>query len=84
LFRDVVTPEGPIDPGYLLLLVIAVLVLGAIPAIVTAGAVQQFYSPEHRYPVQEVGIAIGAICGGCGPLIGGVGLFRAGDKEKTT
>jgi len=37
-------------------------------------------SPEHHFPVQELGIGIGSVCVGAGGLIAAVGAFRMGDK----
>ena len=83
IFRSAVTgSDGTIDPGYLGLYVVMLLSLGSIPTAFLLAAVRMFILPDH--PLDLVGIA--AVIGGAGGAFGGaaagVGLFRAGDKDR--
>jgi hypothetical protein len=83
VFRSAVTgPDGEVDAGYLGMYMIGVTILGAIPVALGLAAVRMFLVADH--PLDLVGVAaiIGA-AGGCfGAAAAGVGLFRAGDRDK--
>jgi hypothetical protein len=82
LFRDAVTENGPVDPGYLGLYVAAVMTLGSIPVALILVGIRMGMLADH--PLDLVGIA--AIIGAAGTAFGvaatGVGLFRKGDKPN--
>ncbi len=74
--------DGTIDPGYLGMYVVVVLVLGAIPSSICLTIVSMFFSTTHSPDLVGVAAVIGA-CGGCfGAAAAGVGVFRAGDKVQ--
>lgn len=73
---------GQVDAGYLAIAVALVIILGAIPAMCAGSIVSMVLAPDHRFPVQELGIGIGSVCGGFAGVCGAVGLFRAGDKDR--
>jgi hypothetical protein len=84
VFRSAITDDaGEVDAGYLAMYVITMIVLGAIPAMVVGTLIAMWLSPEHRFEVQGLGVGIGSVCGGYGMALGAVGLFRAGDKDKS-
>lgn len=82
IFQSAIRGEdGEVDAGYLAMYVVTMLVLGAIPAMVIGAALAAVFSSEHHFPVQDLGVGIGAVCTGYGVALGAVGLFRAGDKK---
>lgn len=74
--------DGEVDAGYLAIAGAFLIVLGAIPSMVTIAALVAWSSPDHRFDAQALGIGIGSVCTGFAAVCGAVGLFRAGDKEK--
>jgi hypothetical protein len=82
VFRSAVTGEdGSIDPGYLGLYVVMLIVLGAIPSAIVLTGIAMFYSPGHKLDLVGLGAVIAAATAGFGTAAGGVGLFRMGDKS---
>jgi hypothetical protein len=70
-----------VDPGYLSLYCVMWLVLGAIPVVCSLGVLAVWRDPAVAAAViQNVGIAVGAIVGGFGATLAGLGVFRRGDK----
>lgn len=49
--------------------------------LVGAGFVAQRYHPTHAYPLQEVGIALGAVWGTFSTALGALGVFLVGDRK---
>ena len=81
IFLSAITDsEGEVDTGYFAGYVVTALILGAIPLMVVGSIVSMFLSPEHHFPVQDLGVGIGSVCTGYGVSIAGVGVFRKGDK----
>ncbi len=80
LFRDAITENGPVDPGYLGLYVAAATTLGSIPVALVLVGLRMWVAEGH--PLDLVGVA--SIIGAAGTAFGlaatGVGLFRKGDK----
>lgn len=72
--------HGQVDAGYLAIAVALVIILGAIPAMVTTAAFVAWQSADHHFDAQQLGIGIGSVCGGFATVCGAVGLFRWGDK----
>jgi hypothetical protein len=82
VFRSAVTGEdGSVDPGYLGLYVVMLIVLGAIPSAIVLTGIAMFYSPGHKLDLVGLGAVIAAATAGFGTAAGGVGLFRMGDKS---
>ncbi|HEY6028603.1 MAG TPA: hypothetical protein VIV09_17035 [Pseudolabrys sp.] len=73
--------DGEVDAGYLAIAVAGILILGAIPVMCLGSFGQMWFSPDHHFPVQELGIGVGSVCGGFGAVCGAVGMFRMGDKK---
>lgn len=81
IFRSAITGEdGQVDAGYLALFWVLVLVVGAIPVMCVGTLAAMYFDAHHVFKAQELGVGIGAVCTGFAAAIGGVGLFRAGDK----
>jgi len=83
VFRSaIVGADGEVDPGYLGLYIVTALVLGTIPASLLLVAIQMIILPHHPLDLIGVAAVIGA-AGGCfGAAAAGVGIFRAGDRDK--
>lgn len=82
IFRSAVTnDDGEIDSGYLAMFVLMVMVTGSIPLMIVGALISMWLAPDHKFAVQELGFAIGAVCGGFATAIGAVGVFRMGDKD---
>ena len=82
VFRSAVTGSGDIDAGYLAMYCVMVAVIGAIPIMCVGSLWAMHLDPTHQFHVQDLGIGVGAVCGGFATAIGAVGLFRMGDKER--
>jgi hypothetical protein len=55
----------------------------AIPILVLLGIIAALRQPDKAAEIiQATGIAIGAVCTGAGVVIGAVGAFRMGDKQR--
>lgn len=85
VFRAAISTSNPdVDPGYLAMFwaLIGWSVSGAvILGIGVVGAIRA--TPAEVGPLlQNLGIALGAISTGFGVVVGAVGAFRAGDKDK--
>lgn len=82
IFRSAVTSseDNSIDPGYLGLYAVMLVVLGAIPVSLLLAMVRLIVADDH--PLDLVGIAAVIASAGAafGTAAGGVGLFRMGDK----
>jgi hypothetical protein len=83
IFRSAVTgPDGEVDAGYLGMYMIGVTILGAIPSALVLALVRMFLVADHPLDLMGVAAIIGS-AGGCfGAAAAGVGLFRAGDKDR--
>lgn len=85
IFRSAITNnEGDVDSGYLALFVLMTMVTGAIPLMCIGAFIAMWIGADHKFAVQDLGIGIGAVCGGFATAIGAVGLFRMGDKPVPT
>lgn len=84
IFRSAITDEnGDVDVGYLALIwgligwgvsVLFVLVIGAYVA---------WREPtDGAATIQAMGIAVGAVSGGFATMLGAVGFFRFGDRDR--
>lgn len=84
IFRSAVTNEnGDVDAGYLALFWTMAATVGAIPFTLVVAGLAVHHSPEKAAEIiQATGVAIGAICTGAGVVIGAVGAFRMGDKDR--
>lgn len=81
IFLSAITDsDGEVDSGYLGGYIVTFLVLGAIPFMVLGAFVSMVWAPEHKFPAQELGVGIGAVVGGYGGAMAGVGVFKRGDK----
>lgn len=85
VFRAAIsTTDESVDPGYLALFwaLVGWSVSGAV--ILAMGIVGTIRAtPAEVGPLlQNLGIALGAISTGFGVVVGAVGAFRAGDKDK--
>ena len=83
VFRSAIEgDDGRVDAGYLALFWTMAVTVSAIPIVVMSGAILAWRSgPEQVASIlQSAGVAVTAICGGCGVVIGAVGAFRLGDK----
>ena len=81
IFRSAITgSDGSVDPGYLGLYMVMLVVLGAIPSALLLVTIRMFLVADH--PLDLTGIA--AIIGAAGVTFGsaavGVGVFRRGDQ----
>ncbi len=85
IFRSAITDgNGDVDAGYLAMFALMALVVGAIPIMVIGAFLAMWFDPTHEFNVKDLGIGIGAVCGGFATAAGGIGMFRAGDKPRTT
>lgn len=85
VFRSAISnDQGEVDAGYLAMAVLMVIVTGAIPAMCIGTFVAMWFDPAHKFAVQDLGIGIGAVCGGFATAIGAVGVFRMGDRSHST
>jgi hypothetical protein len=74
VFRSAITgSDGEVDAGYLAMFWLMAVVIGIIPIIVGVA----LWKGSN---VQDLGVAVGSICGGFGVAVGAVGAFRMGDK----
>lgn len=81
VFRSAITnDDGDVDSGYLAMFVLMIMVTGAIPLMCIGAFIAMWLAPDHRFAVQDLGIGIGAVCGGFATAIGAIGVFRMGDK----
>jgi hypothetical protein len=81
IFRSAVTgTDGTIDPGYLGLFVVMLMVLGTIPGAMFLAAVRMYLDPAHPLDLTGIAAVIAAAGASFGTAAGGVGLFRMGDK----
>lgn len=82
VFRSAITKgDGEVDSGYLAMFVLMILVTGTIPAMCIGAFASMWMRADHVFLVQDLGIGIGAVCGGFATAIGAIGMFRMGDKE---
>ena len=83
IFRNAITESDGvnINVGYLSLYMVMICVLGAIPLLIIITVVQLWISETHTANVQELGVAIGAVCTGFGVALGAVGFFLMGDRK---
>lgn len=83
LFRNAITEADgvSVNVGYLALFWLLIVVLGAIPLMIVLAFLQLIYSDDHRVDVQQLGVAIGAVCTGFGAALGALGLFLMGDRR---
>lgn len=82
VFQSTVTgSDGTVDPGYLGLFAVIVLILGMIPCAFVLAALRMFLEPGHPLDLVGLGAIIAGAGAAFGTAAGGVGLFRFGDKE---
>lgn len=84
VFRSAITDnDGQVDAGYLALFWTMSVTVGAIPFLLIVAGVAIYHAADKAPEIiQSTGIAIGAICTGAGVVIGAVGAFRMGDKQR--
>ena len=84
VFRSAITDpvDGTVDAGYLALFWVMTVTVSTIPVMLGLAAFAMYLDPAHEFPVQDLGIGIGAVCTGFGVACGAVGAFRAGDKPR--
>ena len=84
VFRSAITDsaDGSVDAGYLALYWVMCVTVSTIPVLCVLAAIAMWLDPEHKFPVQDLGIGIGAVCTGFGVAVGAVGAFRMGDKPR--
>ena len=83
IFRSAVTgDDDTVDPGYLGLYMVMVIVLGAIPITLILAAVRLGISADHSLDLVGVAAVIASAGAAFGTAAGGVGLFRLGDKPR--
>lgn len=86
LFQSAVRgADGEVDAGYLAVAVTMATTVGIAPFLVVLGALAIAETPDQAGAIiQNIGVSIGAMCTGCGFVIGAVGAFRAGDRRGDT
>lgn len=83
VFRSAVTgDDGTVDPGYLGLYMVMMVVLGSIPATLFLAGVRLAIAPDHPLDLVGVAAVIASAGAAFGTAAGGVGLFRLGDKPR--
>lgn len=75
-FDRVVTENGDIDPGYLQMLFVGLLVLGAIPAAVVICVLRVILSADHSSDLVGLAAVIGAAGVAYGGSAAGAAVFR--------
>lgn len=80
----VIGDDGTVDPGYLGLFAVVLLVLGTIPCAILLVSVRMFLVADHALDLVGLAAVIGASGAAFGTAAGGVGLFRLGDKPHAT
>jgi hypothetical protein len=83
IFHNAITEADgvSVNVGYLSLFWVMIGVLGAIPLLILIAIAQLWLSDSHAVNVQELGVAIGAVCTGFGVALGALGLFLMGDRK---
>lgn len=84
VFRSAISSTGDVDPGYLALFW-ALIGWSVMITVIIGGLVHKGWNATPEQVVillHEAGIAFGAVSVGFATVVGAVGVFRAGDREK--
>lgn len=76
--------DGSVNPGYLTLFKSGQAVIVVIFLLVIGSFVELAWSTTHAFNVQPLGVAIGAVLGAYGLLLGGIAGFLWGDSKSGT
>jgi len=84
IFRSAITDaQGDVDVGYLALIWGLIGWGVSVGVVLTVGAFTAWRTPKDGAGIiQAMGIAVGTVSGGFATMLGAVGLFRFGDKER--
>lgn len=84
IFRSAITDaSGDVDVGYLSLIWGLVGWGLAVGVVLVVGIFSSWRTPKEAAAiVQAIGVAIAGISGGFATMLGAVGLFRLGDRER--
>jgi hypothetical protein len=84
IFRSAITDaQGEVDVGYLALIWGLVGWGAAVGVSLVIAVFAAWRTPDKAAEIlQSLGISVGAVSGGFATMLGAVGLFRMGDKER--
>lgn len=75
--------HGSVDPGYLAIFWTMAVTVAAVPLVLVVGGVLAFKYPDHASEIlMGTAAIVGALGAQCAAVIGAVGVFRVGDKNK--